>query len=107
MDPFGTHSGVSSSIGERSERAQPRFQVRDRMFDVECWHVTVLSSAIEKHAGTVTAVRRDRFAPAERSLGLWAYGARMTSSRAEIVETTTRMAVFTDARRWEELAGVF
>lgn len=31
----------------------------------------------------------------------------MTSSRAEIVETTTRMAVFTDARRWEELAGVF
>jgi len=31
----------------------------------------------------------------------------MTSSRSEIIETTIRMAVLTDSRRWADLAGVF
>jgi hypothetical protein len=31
----------------------------------------------------------------------------MSEARTEIIETTTRMAVFADGRRWDELPGIF
>jgi hypothetical protein len=74
-----------------------------RVLDPALWGDSTVQRAAEQRE------REDRWGLGRVALAARAaaYGLVMSETRTQIIEATTRMAVFTDGRRWDDLPGIF